>query len=113
MLRRAYHLFNERDIDGLLADMTEDVDWPNVAEGTRLHGHNEVRAYWEAQFAAGDPRVEPLKIDTGADGTVVVSVHQHIHDLEGRLLHEADVEHVYTLRDDKVARMEVRSPATG
>jgi ketosteroid isomerase-like protein len=37
-LRSPYVAFNARDIDGVLAAMTEDVDWTNAWEGGRLHG---------------------------------------------------------------------------
>jgi hypothetical protein len=50
LLRRAYEAFNARDLDGALAPMHPDVDWPNAIEGGRVHGHAAVRAYWAAQF---------------------------------------------------------------
>jgi hypothetical protein len=37
-LERAYCRFNERRIDDLLAMMTDDVQWPDVANGTVLEG---------------------------------------------------------------------------
>jgi hypothetical protein len=51
LLRRAYEAFNARDIDGGLSLLQPDVDWPNVLEGRREHGHDAVRAYWTHQFA--------------------------------------------------------------
>jgi hypothetical protein len=39
LLHAAYAAFNARDIDGALAVMTPDVDWPNVAENRRVVGH--------------------------------------------------------------------------
>jgi len=50
LLRRAYAAFNARDIDGALALMHADVDWPNGMEGGRVHGHREVGEYWRRQF---------------------------------------------------------------
>jgi ketosteroid isomerase-like protein len=41
-LRRAYEALNARDIDGALALMHPDVDWPNGWEGGRVHGHGLV-----------------------------------------------------------------------
>jgi 4a-hydroxytetrahydrobiopterin dehydratase len=110
LLRRAYVSFNAKDVDALLAVMVDDVDWPNVAESTRLVGREAVRAYWEAQFAVADPQVEPTGFRNEGDA-VVVSIHQTIRDLGGTVLREGDVEHVYRFRDGKVARMEVRTPA--
>lgn len=50
-----YAAFNARDIDTVLAAMTSDVDWPNGWEGGRIVGHDDVRDYWERQWAAVDP----------------------------------------------------------
>jgi len=49
-LRQAYEAFNDRDIDGALALMHPDVDWPNGMEGGRERGRLAVRAYWMRQF---------------------------------------------------------------
>jgi ketosteroid isomerase-like protein len=54
LLRRAYEAFNARDIEGALATMQPDVDWPNGMEGRRVHGHQEVRDYWQRQFTSID-----------------------------------------------------------
>lgn len=54
-LERAYRLFNERQVDDLLAMMTEDVQWPDVANDAVLHGREAIRPYWAAQFAVAGP----------------------------------------------------------
>jgi ketosteroid isomerase-like protein len=108
LVRRAYAAFNRRDVDAVLATLHPDVEWPNVIDGVRLRGHDQVRDYWSRQFATTDPRVEPVRITPEADGRVVVDVHQVVRTLDGRLLDERDVRHVYTLRDGLVVRMEVR-----
>jgi ketosteroid isomerase-like protein len=108
LLRDMYAGFNARDIDAVLSVMSEDVDWPNVWEGGRLRGHEEVRDYWTRQWAAIDPRVEPVEIEEHADGRAHVRVHQTVRDLEGGLLSDGVVMHVYDLRDGLVARMDVQ-----
>ena len=55
LLRRTYAAFNARDVDAVPATLHDDVDWPNVIDGVRVHGHDEVRAYWARQFATIDP----------------------------------------------------------
>ena len=57
-LRGMYDAFNARDIDAVLAAMTDDVDWPNGWEGGRELGREAVREYWTRQWAAIDPSVE-------------------------------------------------------
>jgi ketosteroid isomerase-like protein len=108
-LELAYQRFNERDVDALLAMLTDDVEWPDVARAAVLRGSRAVRPYWEAQFAGADPRVTPTAfIPTGED--VVAVVDQQIFDLDGRPLgHPTVVYHRYSFRGDLVSRMRVFS----
>lgn len=46
-----YERFNARDIDGVLAALTNDVAWANAMEGGHAHGHVGVRDYWTRQWA--------------------------------------------------------------
>jgi hypothetical protein len=109
LLRRAYDAFNARDIDGALALMHPDVDWPNGMEGGREHGHEAVRAYWTRQFGLIDSHVEPVGFERDDQGRIVVDVHQVVRDLEGSVLSDGRVRHVYTLRDGLVSRMDIYS----
>ena len=107
LLRRAYEAFNARDVDAALALMHSDVDWPNGMEGGRVLGRAAVREYWTRQFEVIDSRVEPEGFTTDAEGRVVVDVHQVVRDTAGELLSDGRVEHVYTIRDGLVERMEI------
>jgi hypothetical protein len=107
LIERLYRAFNDRDIDALVAQMTEDVDWPNAWEGGRAHGHEGVRDYWTRQWAAIDPTVEPGAVTTRPDGKVAVDVHQVVRSRDGTLLAEGVVVHVYSFRDALIARMDV------
>ena len=104
LVRRLYDAHARRDIDGALAGMTADVEWPNVAEGTVLRGHEEARAYWTSQFSAIDPHVEPVAVVEDGDD-LVVTVHQVVRGLDGALLQESDVTHRYSFRDGLVSAM--------
>jgi ketosteroid isomerase-like protein len=108
LLRRAYAAFNARDIEGALALMHPDVDWPNGMEGGRELGHDAVRAYWTRQFGLIDSHVEPVVFAEDDEGRVVVEVDQVVRDLDGALLSEQRVQHVYTLRDGLITRMDIR-----
>lgn len=112
-LRALYASFNARDIDAALAAMAEDVDWPNAWEGGRIQGREAVRGYWTRQWATIDPHVEALSVSRRPDGRVAVDVRQMVRSLEGELLVEGRVLHVYTLREDLVARMDVEDSKTG
>lgn len=107
LIKKAYAAFNARDIDGALATMTPDVDWPNGMEGGTVHGHDGVRAYWTRQWGVLDPHVEPKKIESDSSGRIVVGVHQVVLELSGKLLLDRMVEHVYTMKNGLIQSMEI------
>ena len=111
LLANVYDAFNRRDIDAVLALMRPDVDWPNGMEGGRVHGCDEVRAYWTRQWSMIDPRVEPVRMMDDEAGNTVVDVHQAIRDLSGRILKDQIVQHVYSFRDGLIERMDIRNPS--
>ena len=113
VLRGVYDAFNARDIDAVLAAMSDEVDWPNAWEGGRVRGKEAIRAYWTRQWREIDPRVEPVAIRTRADGRFAVEVHQAVRGLEGNLLFEGLVVHVYTLRGGRITKMDVEDPQDG
>jgi hypothetical protein len=110
LLRRAYEAFNARDVDAVVALMRPDVDWPNAFEGGRVRGHAAVRAYWARQFEQISPEVVPRGFAERPDGRTAVDVHQVVRSLDGEVLSEGDVVHVYALRDGLVERMDVEEP---
>ena len=107
LLKRAYTAFNARDLDGALATMRPDVEWPNGMEGGTVHGHEGVRAYWTRQWKMIDPRVDPVSFTPDPRGRVVVGVHQVIRDLSGKVLMDRMVEHIYSLEDGLIQSMEI------
>ena len=113
LLERTYAAFNARDIDGALAAMHPDVDWPNGMEGGRVHGHRAVREYWTRQWGLIDPRVEPRGFVTEADGRIAVDVRQVVRDRAGALLKDEMVQHVYRLEDGLIRAMEIRPAPRG
>lgn len=108
LLRRSYAAFNARDIDAALTLMHEDVAWPNAMEGGTVYGHSGVRAYWTRQWATINPQVAPLSIAREAEDLYVVKVHQVVKDLQGAVLTDRIVHHVYHFRNGKVTSMEIR-----
>lgn len=110
LLTNTYNAFNARDIDAVLAVMRTDVDWPNGWEGGRVYGHQGVRDYWTRQWAAVAPHVEPVGFDTDETGRTVVNAHQVVRDLEGNVISEGMVEHVYLIEDGLIKSMEIREP---
>jgi hypothetical protein len=111
MIERAYSAFNQRDIDGALALMTEDVSWPKASEGGKVIGKEEIRAYWTRQWAEFDPHVEPLAIADEDAGKVRVRVHQLVKSLQGDVLSDSEVLHVFTVKSGLIAAMDLGDEA--
>jgi hypothetical protein len=112
LITAVYRSFNARDIDAVLARMHPDVDWPNGMEGGRVRGHDAVRAYWQRQWTVVDPRVDPMHIEDDESSLSVVDVHQVIRDLSGKILMDRMVQHVYSIHDGLITRMDIREPDT-
>jgi hypothetical protein len=110
LLTRTYTAFNARDIDAVLAVMDEDVDWPNGMEGGRVRGHAAVRGYWTRQWSIIDPHVDPAGFRTAPDSRIAVDVHQVVRDLEGNVIRDAMVVHVYTIKKGLITSMEIEEP---
>jgi ketosteroid isomerase-like protein len=113
LIRRVYAAFNARDIDAVLERLDPDVDWPNAWEGGRVRGHEAVRDYWTRQWREIDGRVEPQGMSRRGDERLAVDVHQVVHALDGTLLADVQVVHVYTIRDGLITRMDVEEAAPG
>jgi ribosomal protein S18 acetylase RimI-like enzyme/ketosteroid isomerase-like protein len=107
LLRRAYEAFNARDIEGALATMHADVDWPNGMEGGRLHGHQEVREYWRRQFDLIDSRVELRQVEQRPDGQVIATVRQLMRDRAGKVVLDRTVEHRFVIAGGLIERMDI------
>jgi len=111
IIEQAYSAFNKRDIDGALALMTEDVIWPKASEGGRVVGKEEIRAYWTRQWGEFDGHVEPLAITEEGGSRIRVRVHQIVRNLEGNVLSDSEVLHIFTVRNGLIAAMDLGDEA--
>jgi hypothetical protein len=111
LIEQAYSAFNKRDIDGALALMTEDVSWLKASEGGKVVGKEEIRAYWTRQWGEFDPYVEPLAMTEDDGGKIRVRVHQLVKSLEGDVLSDSQVIHVFTVNSGLIAAMELGDEA--
>ena len=108
LIARAYAAFNRRDIDGALALMSETVSWPKASEGGQVIGKEEIRAYWTRQWGEFDPHVEPIEVIDDARGQTNVRVHQVVKSLQGDVLSDSEVWHVYTIANGLIDRMDLK-----
>ncbi|RXH56431.1 nuclear transport factor 2 family protein [Granulicella sibirica] len=111
LIAQAYAAFNARDIDGALALMTEDVTWPKASEGGKVVGKEEIRAYWTRQWGEFDPHVEPLALSDEEGGKTRVRVHQLVKSLQGDVLSDSEVVHLFTIGKGLIAAMDLGDEA--
>lgn len=107
LIKKAYTAFNARDIDTALSTMHPDIQWPKAFEGGYVSGHNEIREYWTRQWTEINPKVEPVGFTERQDGTLEISVHQLVKDLQDNIVFDGPVKHIYTLQDGLLRRMDI------
>ena len=107
ILKNIYDAFNRREIEIVLAMMAEDVKWANGMEGGFVDGRENVREYWRRQFEIINPRLEILKTETDENGRAVVTVHQVVRDLSGKLLAEKTVRQIFTIENGLIKIFEI------
>jgi ketosteroid isomerase-like protein len=117
-LKRLYAQFNARDIDGVLAALSDDVAWANGMDGGHVHGHEGLRDYWTRQWAMVSPHVEPVRVHRLQDDRVLAEVRQSVFDLDGRPLQgqahglkDKTVGHLFQFKEGKVARFDIEEVA--
>ena len=113
LIATVYTAFNQRDIDGAFALMSDSVSWPKASEGGRIVGKEEIRAYWTRQWNEFDPHVDPLEVIDRAPGKIDVRVHQLVKSLGGDVLSDSEVVHTFTIADGLIDRMDLEESASG
>ncbi|MEO6720194.1 MAG: nuclear transport factor 2 family protein [Ferruginibacter sp.] len=107
LIHEVYEAFNARDIDKVFSSMLPDVHWPNGWEGGYVTEYEEVRSYWTRQWREIDPIVTPVSIEEKQDGQVEVNVHQLVKNMQGEILMDGMVKHIYLIENGKIKGMEI------
>ena len=107
LIKNAYAGFNSRNADAVLSVMHPNIHWPKAFEGGYVIGRNAVKEYWTRQWSEINPIVEPLIISTCADGKTQVEVYQLVKDLEGKILFDGKVKHIYVIKDGLLQHMDI------
>src|SRR5579875_2151795 len=92
--------------------MTENVRWPKASEGGHVVGKEEIRAYWTRQWQAFDPHVTPAELIDRVDGKTEVRVRQIVKSLNGDVLSDSEVFHVYTISGGLIEGMDLKEDPT-
>ena len=106
-LKNLYEAFNKREIETIISLMHPDVKWANGMEGGFVYGRDQVREYWRKQFEIIQGQLEPLEYETDENNRSIVTVHLVVRDLEGNLLLEKTVQHIFTIENDLISLFEI------
>lgn len=107
LIKKAYTAFNERNIGKALSTMQPNVQWSKAWEGGYINGHDEIEKYWTRQWKEINPKVEPIGFDERQDGDLEVLVHQNVKDLQGKLMFDGNIKHIYTFKDGLIQTMNI------
>lgn len=107
LIKKAYLAFNSRDISTALSTFHENVEWPKAFEGGYVNGHNEIREYWTRQWTEINGIVEPISIIEMSKQKYEVTVHQLVEDLQGKILFDGIIKHIFTVKDNLLSRMDI------
>ena len=107
LIKKAYSAFNERNIDKALSIMQPNVQWSKAWEGGYISGHDEIKQYWTRQWKEINPNVEPVGFNERQNGSLEVEVHQQVKDLQGNLMFDGTVKHIYTFEDGLIKTMDI------
>jgi hypothetical protein len=107
IILKAYTAFNERNIENALSTMQPDVQWSKAWEGGYISGHDEIKQYWTRQWTEINPKVEPVAFAERENGSLEVNVHQNVKDLQGGVLFDGNVKHIYTFQEGLIKTMDI------
>jgi SnoaL-like domain len=98
-LQNLYDAFNKREIETIISQMHPEVKWANGVEGGFVYGRDGVREYWTNQFKEIQPELETLKFETDENNRNIVTVHQIIKDLQGKVLADVTVHQIFSIEN--------------
>ena len=105
LLLEAYAAYSRQDVDGLLALVSEDVDWPDGVN--RLRGRAAVRAYWLDQWTRTRTHDHPVAFTRRPDGRIAVRVSQVVRTLDGALTSTGSFDHLHLVIDGRLVRLDI------
>ena len=107
LISKAYAGFNSRNADAVLSLMQPNIHWPKAFEGGYVVGPEAVKDYWTRQWSEIDPVVEPIAVTERPDGKTEVEVKQLVKGLDGGVLFDGNVKHVYLIENGLIRQMDI------
>jgi hypothetical protein len=106
-LQNLYDAFNKVEIETIISLMRPDVKWANGLAGGFVYGRDAVREYWTNQFKDIQVQLDTIKFETDESDRNIVTVHQIIRDLEGKVLADATILQIFTIENGLISLYEI------
>jgi len=110
LLTSLYEAIDRRDVDAVLAFFHRDARIPDSLEETALVGRDQIRAYYERQFATIHVGSSLLATKVLGDGRVEASLHVQVRGAEGGFWWEGPITATYRIEDGLITEMAVTEP---
>ncbi|MBP8822631.1 MAG: nuclear transport factor 2 family protein [Flavobacteriales bacterium] len=107
LIRDCYAAFNAGQYERIPAYFAQDVEWPNMLEGTTLRGPSAVVAYWIQLREVHRHTYDVKHFQLKPSGTVVVSLLRTVHSTGGEMISQGLIRHVFEFRNGLVSKMHV------
>ena len=105
VIGKIYQCFNNRDLEAILPFLDPHVIWSHGWDDSLIEGPAAVKAYWEFQWKEINPNVKPLSIKVNSSDAIEAMVHQVVKDLQGNIISDNIVKHVYTFENALIKHM--------
>jgi hypothetical protein len=112
LLQKLYEAFNRREIETIISAMHPNVKWANGYEGGFVHERDAVREYWTNQLEEIQPELKTLKFEQDENNRIIVTVHEVVKDLDGKVLADMTVQQIYTIEDGLIVLYEIGGTET-
>ncbi|NBB16228.1 hypothetical protein GVN21_12750 [Caulobacter sp. SLTY] len=106
LLTRFYKALDQRDVEGIVATLHPDVDFPDQIDGGRRRGVAALRDYWTNAFTMIHAISTPSAFKALGDSAMLATVHHHVSSLAGKLWYEGTVQYRFEFRDGLIVRMD-------
>ena len=110
LIKQLYEDFNARKVDSILAKLTEDVMWANGMDGGYIHGHKDLRNYWERQWSVLNPQIKPVSFKKTEEDSIFADVLFSGQPMEGQMQEFKDMPagHIFHVKDGLVSRFDIQ-----
>ena len=111
LIVRYYDALDRRDLEAVLATTHAEVRFHDFLDGGEVEGLTAARDFYRRMFELA-PDLDPIKVETLADGRVRVEFQSSVHSPSGHLWSDTRQAAIYTLVDGLIQGVELLGPTS-